>query len=433
MIDDDSKAETKSLEVEGVGHRWRRVLVVVLAVLTCISILTSTVGVWAHRTLLNTNSWVNAVGPLASNPQVTDAVAIQLTNELITVINADEVAKNALPDQAKFLAAPLTEGVRQFVQRSVEQLLQTDQFKTFWVEANRRVHTLAVKVLRGDTKVVKTANGVVQLDLLPLIADALTFVQSKAPGLVGGGEPIPKITFDTPVDQARSDISSAVGRPLPENFGVITVFQSDKLKAAQDAVTFFDRLVVVMLVLSALLLIATIALALDRRRIIIGLSLGTVAAFAIAASIIGAIKGQVLDLITDPQARAATDDTVSTLVHRLSLLSNALMAIGLAVALIAFLTGASRPAVAIRGWVTRMVRYLGGKVDSEGAPAALVWVQSHVNELRWGAGVVGLGLLVFVVNGWWGLFLTLLVVGLLEVALSYAAARRVGSPPPTAA
>jgi len=434
MTEQATEVEVNPHEVPGVGHRWRRVLVIVLAVLTCLSILTSTVGVWAHRTLLNTNSWVNAVGPLASNPQITDAVAVQLTNELMKVINADEVAQNALPEQAKFLAAPLTAAVGQFVERAVQELLKTDQFQTFWVEANRRVHTLAVNVLRGDTKGVTTADGTVQLNLLPLIAEALSFVQSKAPGLVADGKPIPKITVDTPVDQARSDLSSATGRTLPGSFGVVTVFQSDKLKAAQDAVTLFDRAVTVLLVVTLLLLVATIALALDRRRIIIGLALGTVAAFGLALAIIGAIKGQVLDLIVDPQARAAANDMVSTLVGRLHLLTNAFIALGLAVALIAFVTGASRPAVAIRAWASLVTRYLGGKVDRDGAPAAMIWMQDHVNELRWGALVVGFGLLVFVVNGWWGLFLTVLVIGLFEAALTYAAAQRAGpASPPVAA
>ncbi len=187
--------------VAGVGSRWRSVLVYALAVLTCLSILTATVGVWAHRTLLNTDSWVNAVGPLADNPTVTDAVAKEVTTQLLTVIDAQQVAANALPDKAKVLAAPLTDAVGQFVERTVAEMLRTDQFKTFWVEANRRVHSLAVKVLRGDTKAVKTDNGTVQLNLLPLIGDALRFIQQKAPGLFGSAAHHPRHHLRHPGDR----------------------------------------------------------------------------------------------------------------------------------------------------------------------------------------------------------------------------------------
>ena len=90
-------AATTTTEVKRVGQRWRRVLVVILAVLSCVSILASTVGVWAHRTLLNTNSWVNAVAPLASNPDITDAVSKKLTDELMQLIDAPQLAESALP------------------------------------------------------------------------------------------------------------------------------------------------------------------------------------------------------------------------------------------------------------------------------------------------------------------------------------------------
>jgi hypothetical protein len=410
--------------MRGASPRWRSVLVYVLAVLTCFAILTSAVGVWAHRTLLNTNSWVNAVGPLASNPAVTDAVAKEVTTQLLSVTNAQEAAANALPDKAKVLAAPLTDAVGQFVEQKVSELMQTQTFSDFWVEANRRLHPVVVNVLRGDTKAVLTDNGTVQLNLLPLLADALRFVQSKAPGLFGSGGAVPEITFDTPVNQARQEISTAIDKPIPGSFGVITIFQSDKLKAAQDAVALFDKIVIAIVVVTVLLLIATIALALDRRRILIVLGLGTVTAIALAAAVINAVRNQVLGLITDPGNRAAVRTTASTLVSRLHLITDALVAVGLAVALIAFLTGGSRVAVAIRRGTAHLLRSLTGQVDPAHQPKALLWLQEHATEARWAGAVVAVLLLLFVIDGWWGLFFTILLVGLYEAAVAFVASRR---------
>ncbi len=401
-----------------------------LAVLTCLSILFSTVGVWAHRTLLNTDSWVNAVAPLASNPEITDAVSVKLTDELMQLIDAPKLAETALPEQAQVLAAPLSEAVGQFVQRTVAELLQTDQFQQFWVEANRRVHALVVKVLRGDTKAVLTENGVVQLNLLPLIANAFAFLQSKAPGLVGNGTTVPDITFDTPIDQARSELQAASKRTLPDNFGVVTVFQSDKLKAAQDAVKLFDQVVVALLVVTVLLIAATVALAINRRRTIIGLALGSVAAFAVAVAILKTIKAQVLDLIGDPTTRRAAGKTISTLVVRLDWIVEALVAVGLAVALIAFLTGSSRLAVRIRGGSAHLGGYLIGRGDDRGAPKLVAWVQQHARGLRWAGVVLGGLVLAFLVHGWWSLFFTVLVVGLFEAAVTFAVARAAATPAP---
>jgi hypothetical protein len=418
-----AQLEPADVATRRVGARWRRIMVVVLAVLTCLSILASTVGVWAHRTLLNTNSWVNAVGPLAENPEITDAVAKRLTDELMQMIDSSELAQNALPAQAQVLVAPLSEAVGQFVQRAVGELLQTQQFQDFWIQANRRVHALVVKVLRGDTDRVLTANGTVQLNLLPLIADAFRFVQSKAPGLFGNGTSVPDITFDTPVDQARDELQTSVKRTLPEDFGVVTVFQSDKLKAAQDAVSLFDKIVIALLVVTVLLLAATIALAIDRRRIIIGLALGSVASFAIAVAILKTVKAQVLDLIGDPTTRRAAGKTIQTLIIRLDWIVWALVAVGLAVALIAFLTGTSRVAVGVRRGVAHGGGYLLGRGSDQGAPKLVAWVQEHAKVLRWAGIVLGGLALGFLVHGWWSLFLTVLVVGLFEAAIGFAVAR----------
>ena len=173
-----------------------------------------------------------------------------------------------------------------------------------------------------------------------------------------------------------------------------------------------------------MLLVATIALAPDRRRILIVLGLGIAVSIALAIAVINAVRGQVLDLIGDPGARGAAQETVRTLVSRLRIITDLLVAVGLAVALIAFLTGSSRAAVAIRGFSARLGRSLVGSADRAEQPAAVRWVRDHAVEVRWGVAALGVLTLLFIVNGWWGLFLTLVVVGLVEAGVSYLASRR---------
>jgi hypothetical protein len=185
-------------------------------------------------------------------------------------------------------------------------------------------------------------------------------------------------------------------------------------------------------VVTLLLLIATIALAVDRRRIIIGIALGAVAAFALAVAILRTVKNQVLDLISDPTTRRAAGTTITTMVERLHWLVYVLVAIGLAVALIAFLVGSSRAARRIRRGTAHGAGYLLGRGEDRGAPKLVAWVQRHATVLRWGGMALGALALVFLVHGWWSLFFTVLIVGLFEAAVSFAAARgeEAGSPPP---
>jgi VIT1/CCC1 family predicted Fe2+/Mn2+ transporter len=63
-------------------------------------------------------------------------------------------------------------------------------------------------------------------------------------------------------------------------------------------------------------------------------------------------------------------------------------------------------------------------VDPAEQPAAIRWLQAHAVGARWVGGALGVLALLFLVDGWWGLFWTVLVVGLFEAAVSYLASRR---------
>jgi hypothetical protein len=415
-----------------VGKRWRKILVGFLVVLTSIAILTSAVGVWAHRTLLNTDSWVATVGPLAKDPAITDAVATQVTNELTQVLDLQNRLKDSVPASLDRALPALEVAAEQFIQNAVKQLMRTDQFHTFWVEANRKAHDLVVKILRNDTKVVSTANGEVTLNFLPLLAEALSRIESKWPGIGGTSTNVPDITASTPPDQARAELTSAIGHPIPDDFGVVTVFKSDQLKAAQDGVALFDKLVLAMLILTLLLIVATIVLATNRRRTIIALALGMVVALVIANAVINALRDQIVGLVGGAEARAAAKVTVEQLVSRLDLITRSLVVLGLVVALIAFLTGGSHLAQLVRRESARVGRALVGTSTGESVPRGVRWMHGHVVELRWAALAVALLLLFFVVSGWLGLFLTLVVLGLFEAGVSYVGSRQWPDAPPTA-
>ena len=414
---------TATTPMKTVGRRWRTVIVAILAVLACVSLLTSAVGVWAHRTLLNTDSWVAAVGPLAKDPRIIDAVATTLTNEVMQALDVQKVAADALPAKASFLAQPLSVAAQQFVQKAVTQLLSTKQFQDFWVQANRVAHATAVKILKGETiKGVSTSNGEVTLNLFPMISQALQVVGQKAPGILGGDK-LPKLTASITPDQARAKLSAALGRPLPADFGVITVFKSDQLKLAQEGLKLFNALLVVLLILTVVLFAATIALAHKRRRAIIGLALGSVAALVLATAIARVVKGQIIGLVGNAQARDAAKATVTQLVSRLDLITRGLLVIAVAVAIVAFVTGDSRAARHLRRRAARLGRFLSGGAPADVVPKPVLWAREHVALLRWGGLVLAVLALLFLVSGWWGLLITLVVAGLFEAAVSYVAAR----------
>ena len=85
-------------------RRIRRSVVAVLVALSCLLVLLSTTVVWAHRTLLNTGTFVGTVGPVFKDPAVASAVAARATDELFTELNLQARLRDALPPKAGFAA-----------------------------------------------------------------------------------------------------------------------------------------------------------------------------------------------------------------------------------------------------------------------------------------------------------------------------------------
>ena len=102
--------------------------------------------------MLNTDAYVNTVAPIATDPAVTATLARIATNQLFAALDPQAKIADALPPKAAFLAGPITNGVKGFIQDQANNVLNSDQFQQLWVTANRKAHEELVKVLRGDSK-----------------------------------------------------------------------------------------------------------------------------------------------------------------------------------------------------------------------------------------------------------------------------------------
>ncbi len=136
-------------------------------------------------------------------------------------------------------------------------------------------------------------NGVITLNLLPVITAVLQQIQSAAQGILGDRVTLPEITGEEQVSEAITSLSSALGRPLPPDFGQVVIFQSDDLAAAQNAVSFFDKLTYALIIFSLLMIAVTIALSVNRRRTVVQLAVGTILGVLIARLIIRKISENV--------------------------------------------------------------------------------------------------------------------------------------------
>src|SRR4029079_12688565 len=130
-------------------------------------------------------------------------------------------------------------GIRQLADQVAPKALEQSQVQQLWVDANRAAHKQLLLIVEDKKNgVIKTANGVVTLDL-----SALVKAIAKQ---IGVGE----------------DLANKV----PKDAAHLTILKSDQLATAQDIVKILRGLAIVLPILALLLFALAIYLAKGRRR-----------------------------------------------------------------------------------------------------------------------------------------------------------------------
>lgn len=415
------RAERDALEsqVDALARRrrrtgaLRRAAVIVLVVLACLSLTAATVAVWANRTLLTTDGWVETVGPLGAEPAVTAALQPRITEAVFTAIPAQELIADALPEDRAFLAAPLSSAVDSFVDDQVGAFLASDTFAQLWIDANEVAHERALAVLRGESDVAQVEGETVTLNLLPVVNRVLGQLSDAASGLVGQDVNLPTISSGELPEQAVARINDALGIELPPDIGQIEVYNADELVVAQQALRVFDGTLVLLVIATPLLLGAAIWLSRNRRRTILQIAVGSVLLLVLVRRVVLRFAETIVAMPPRPEGQAAAEVVTDQLRAGLFELTAIIILIALAIVLIALLTGPYRWAVALRHGaesVGRSVWSAGGRLTTTADGQGVVrWSTGHRQALQLGGALVIIAVLLLV-NVSWGWFLTLVAL-----------------------
>jgi hypothetical protein len=297
-----------------------RLLIGIATLLTIIAVF----GAWADRQLLNTKNWVDTTDQLIADPQIRDAIASVVANDVVDTPEARQRIADALPPRAAPLAGPITGAVSDVADRATRRLLGTAEVQKLWSTANRLTHQQFVKAVDGEKPF--TDQGVI-LDLRPL------------EGKIG----------------QRLGIAEAVTRV--GNNGRIVIIKPDQLDALQSGVHIFKVLRWVTAILALVLFAAAVYLASDRRRTLLNCGLALIVA-GLFVLVLQRVLGRVLvDAITSggTAAPAASDAWhIATSILRDVAASGVVL--GVLVALAAWLAGAGRWATSTRRFIAPVMR-----------------------------------------------------------------------------
>jgi hypothetical protein len=399
--------------------RSRRILVWFLVLLSCLAVVVSGVTLWVHYTVMNTNGYMKIVGPIGKDPQAIQNLSSYIAGQAVTATDLQQRVADALPPKAQLFAGPITGAVESFIQKGTAKVLSSPKAYDLWLQINRVGHEKIVALLRGQTNGVYIKGSDVNLNLLPLVSQVLVWADGKLPGGLSARFSPPVITPDMSPQAGIQEVANWSGKPLPSDFGQITLLQSNALGPAQTAVKWFDRLTWILPLITAALIALTLWLSRRRARTAIALGVGAAIAIFLTRVIVVKASTYLTDQLKSGSGFHLAKEVVNAALGPLTTMTIWICVIGVVVAVLVWLLGRRD----VRAGVVAVSRRATGQAAEIKIPDSPVtsWVVNHVAGVRWGVLVIGLIVLALVASSWLGIILAVVVVLLLQGFLSLVA------------
>lgn len=416
--DPDRRTEvTRDTMTDGGGRRpsrLRGLLVGILVLLCCLAVVVTGVTLWAHYTVMSTDGYMKIVGPIGKDPQAIQSLSEFVSAQVITSTDLQQRITDALPPRARIFAGPIASYVEDFITKSAKKVLSSPEAYDLWLEVNRVGHQKVVAMLRGQTTGVYIQGSDVKLNLLPLVSQVLAWVDQRLPGALSGRLNPPVIDASMSPELGIQEVANWSGKPLPSDFGQITLVQSDALGPAQTAIKWFDRLVWILPLLTAALIAVTIWLARRRGRTAIAIGVGA----AIAIFITRVIVLRASEYLTGQAQKGGhiVKQVIDGALGPLTTVTIWICVVGVAAAVLVWALGCRD----VREGVVAIGKRVTGQAVEAHIPDSPVtsWIANHLTAVRWGVLVVGLIVLALVTSSWLGIVLTIVVELLLQGVLS---------------
>ncbi|WP_329013597.1 hypothetical protein [Streptomyces sp. NBC_01601] len=312
-----------------VRHRARSACAALLIVLGCLLAPLGLVAAWTADLADDTDRYVATVAPLAGDPAVQDAAADRITSALMSHLDLADLLKDVAPADRPLiekglglLGGSLEDALSGFVRDKAREVVASETFARFWTEANRRLHTTVDKALTGSGGgAVRIEGDAVTIDLAPVIAQ---------------------------VKDKLADSGLKAAEKIPDVHTDFTVLRTEKVADLQSYFRLLQLAGVWLPVVAALLLVAGVLLAVRRRRALVAAALG----FAFTALLLGlgltVFRAFYLDALPASVSQPAAGAVYDTLTRFLRTAVRAVIALGVVVALAAWLSGPGRRASAVR-------------------------------------------------------------------------------------
>lgn len=301
----------------------RSALVIIFLFLGAVFAFTANATVWANRTVFDTDNFVETANRALDDEEVQQQLATRLSVTLVEEGQVQERLRERLPDGLQFLAPILTVTARNLTYDIILRLLNNDTVRDALDTALTLVHQQVMKIIEDEGAVVIEDNKVV-LDLGVIL-------QRAAEELNAGGNGF--------IENLN----------LPEDAGqVVLIEDASTAESLQTLLSLHQTITWAVIGLSIGAFALAVAVAKDRRRTFRNVGIVLIVSGVLAITVLLGIRPVAAGFAQNPDAaRAALDAFLWD--YRLQ--SFVLVFLGVGIVLIAFMTGNSRLAKAVRGTV----------------------------------------------------------------------------------
>jgi hypothetical protein len=205
---------------QGTRCEDRSVLAKVLLVLGLVLLPLGIGARWTHETLLTDDGYLDAVAPLAREPQIQAAVAEAVSATLITPQEAADLVP-ILPDD---LVESVVQALLDRVDDAVVTALDSEEFVQVWTVANVELHASTIALLRGEPAGLELQDGDLVLDLQPVREEVRGILADRGvPVPSGSDRPGPYVVVAQDPPLAWLSRAYRVADPVLEWFVVLPV------------------------------------------------------------------------------------------------------------------------------------------------------------------------------------------------------------------
>ena len=386
-----------------------RSIAAVLALILGLGLLPlGTVTYWGHRTVTDTERYLETMQPLAYDEDVQDSLSIFLTEKIEEQVDPEALVNQlfaGLIEQYPALKAlvPVVSGaIDSLIAQVVDRLVRSDQFKQLWDLANTAAQKGLMAILEGRE------DGPVSLEGDAVVLDISSIIDQVKQGLVDRG------------------FAAAANINVPEADRQIVLLEAPQLAQIRTIYSLTSPIAVALFFIAILLLVLAVVLARRRPRMVAWAGGGAAAGGLLLIVGLGIGETVFVNTLDGTPFEKASQTFYDQLLKFLYNGAYAIVVLGIIVFAVGLYLCGARWAVELRAAVNNLADDVARNIPAGPITSSGATVAAHARWFRVGVGVIFTIIVVIgndlsVARTIWAALIALVLLGVIQV---WAAAGR---------